>query len=504
MTTRSDGKTTTVDHQVAIIGTGFAGIAMAHHLDQRGITDFVLFEKADRVGGTWRDNHYPGARCDVPAALYSLSFAPEWSWSSNYPPQPEILAYMERTAERQGVTLRTRFKTEIVNTEYDDTTGIWTLTDSKGKRTTCRVLVSAVGQLNRPAIPNVRGRDSFTGTAFHSAEWRHDISLSGKTVAVVGTGASAIQIVPAIAPEVGKLVLLQRSPAWVFPKPERDIPLTERLNYRLNPDLLKAQRDQLYEEFEIGFDKYIADTPLNIALREVSRTLIEKQIADPELRRKVTPDYTPGCKRILASNDWYSTLARDNVDVRTAGLKAIEGDELIDTEGNRHKADVVVYATGFRSIDFLHGMKVKGAKGADLHQVWNGEPEAYLGVCVPDFPNFFMMYGPNTNTHNSIIGMLEAQGKYIAGKAEMILRGPVRSIAVRPEAMQAFYDRIAPDFEKFAWSGACHNWYRTESGRVVNNWPARSRPYAELLERDDSDNFIVWDPAGMPLAPAVG
>lgn len=487
-----------VDHEVAIIGTGFAGIAMAHYLDELGLTDFVLFEKADNVGGTWRENHYPGARCDVPAALYSLSFAPEWSWTSNYPPQREILAYMMRTAERQGVTLRTRFNTEVLKAEFDPARGIWTLHGADGVLATCRTLVSAVGQLNHPAMPRVEGLDSFQGAAFHSAQWRYDVELKGRTVAVVGTGASAIQIVPAIAPEVEKLILLQRSPAWVFPKPEREIPLQERLHYRLHPELLRQEREALYEQFEAGFDKYMADTPMNVQAREEGRQLIESQIADPELRRKVTPDYLPGCKRILASNDWYSTLARDNVEVVTAGLEAFQGDEIVDTDGNRHKAEVVVFATGFRSTDFLFPMAVKGLDGADLHATWQGEPQAYLGMSVPGFPNLFLMYGPNTNTHNSIIGMLEAQAKYIARKAKGLQAAPGRFISVKPQAQERFYADMTPKFDRFSWSGGCHNWYRTASGKVVNNWPERTRAYFDLLAREDDANYDAFVAAQAP------
>ncbi|MEO3414280.1 NAD(P)/FAD-dependent oxidoreductase [Roseovarius sp. CAU 1744] len=479
------------DHDVVIIGSGFGGIAMAHYLDELGLSDFTLFEKADTVGGTWRENHYPGARCDVPAALYSLSYAPEWSWTSTYPLQPEILAYMQRTAEREGVTLRTHFLTEIEHAEFDQDRGTWTVRDKEGNSKTCRVLISAVGQLNRPSEPEIKGRDTFTGSVFHSAEWRHDVDLTGKTVAVVGTGASAIQIVPAIAPDVEKVVLLQRSPAWVFCKDERDIPVSERLTYRANPDLMQKQREELYEVFEENYDKYIAGTKLNIEFQEECYELIERQIPDPVLRKKVTPDYTPGCKRILASNEWYSTLARDNVAVVTAGLEAMDGDEIIDSDGGRHKVDVVVLATGFKATEFLQPMTVKGLDGVDLHEAWQGEPEAYRGVSIPGFPNFFVMYGPNTNTHNSIIGMLEAQARYIARKTRFVLDNPDQNLMVRRAALEGFYEEMTPKFDKFSWSGACQNWYRTESGRVINNWPDRTRAYFELMEANDDESYEI-------------
>lgn len=479
-----------------IIGTGFGGLAMAARLKKRGVERLLILEKGSSVGGTWRDNHYPGSGCDVPSVLYSYSFFPKPDWTRKYPAQAEIHAYLQDVARAFDLERHIRFGVEVAQCRFDEGDGCWHVTDTAGNTIVTRTLVSAVGQLSRPAIPTVEGQDTFQGAQFHSARWRHDIDLTGKTVAVVGSGASAIQFLPKIAPQAKRLILFQRSPAWVFPKPDRPTENWERQLFRYVPLAQRLVRWKTFLTFERGYDKYIANSKLNRVLQGAGDAIIAGQIKDPELRRKLTPDYLPGCKRLLISNEWYPALARENVAVNDSGVSRFEADAVVDGNGERHRVDVIIYGTGFKSTQFLTPMKVFGLGGRDLHEDWKGGAEAYRGVGVPGFPNLFLMYGPNTNTHNSIIFMLEAQANYIGRKIAEILRVPGRYACVTERALRRYYQTLEPFFGRFAWVGDCGNWYRLPSGKIVSNWPKRSFLYWRLMRQSDRGDYTVRQATG--------
>lgn len=456
--------------RVAIIGTGFGGIGMAIRLMQMGVDDVTLFEKADSLGGTWRDNTYPGAACDVPSHLYSLSFAPNPDWSRRFPTQEEILAHLERTADRFDVRRRIRFSTEVTAATFDDEAGTWTLTLGDGSTFTADVLVAATGQLNRPYVPDIEGLDSFAGTTFHSARWRHDLDLTGRDVAVIGIGASAIQFVPAIAEEVGHMTLFQRSVNYVGPKP--DAPISERTRGLLRRfDALRlAYRASIWARFESRFVIFKQGSRLGALGRKKFADGLAPMVSDDLPADAVVPDYPLGCRRILISNDWYPTIMRPDVDVVTGPVERIEPDAVV-AGGQRYPADTLIFGTGFTSTDFLAPITVTGAGGKVLGDVWADGAEAHLGITVSGFPNLFLLYGPNTNLgHNSIIFMIERQIGWILQAVRTLATEKRRWVDVRPEVQAASNARLDAELARTVWAGDCHSWYKDATGRITNNW----------------------------------
>jgi cation diffusion facilitator CzcD-associated flavoprotein CzcO len=471
-----------------VIGAGFGGLGAAHALRQQGIDDITVLERADAVGGVWRDNTYPGAACDVPSPLYSWSWALNPAWSRRYSPQAEILGYLEKTAAETGLLGLVRTGQEVYEAAYDDRTATWQVRTTDATAYEADVLISAVGQLSDPVVPELSGRESFAGPAFHSARWRHDVQLEGARVAVVGTGASAIQFVPAIVDRVGSLTVFQRSAPYVVPRPDTEYrPFHHRLFDR-HPGVMRGERGATFHLSELlnrslGGDSAIA-APFMAILRRVWRAQLRREVKDPGLRAKLEPDYPIGCKRILFSNDWYPALARDDVEVVTQAVAAIEPGGVVCADGTHHDADVLIWGTGFSATDFLKTIRVTGRDGVELHDVWKTGASAYLGIGVPGFPNLFCVYGPNTNLGgSSIIGMMEAQAGWIAQVVRRIADTDRRAFEVRPEVFEGYDCEMQDRLRDSVWA-ACDNWYR-DGGRVTTNWPGLVSEYQQRLAQVD-------------------
>jgi len=471
-----------------IIGAGFGGLGAARALRQQGIEEITVLERADAVGGVWRDNTYPGAACDVPSPLYSWSWSLNPEWSHRYSGQAEILAYLERAAGDAGLLELVRTGQEVTEAAYDEATAAWRVTTTDGTRYDADLVISAVGQLSDPVIPDLPGADTFAGPAFHSAQWRHEVPLADTRVAVIGTGASAIQFVPAIVDTVGTLTVFQRSAPYVVPKPDTEYqPRHHRLFDRF-PAAMRGERGATFHLTELlnralGGASVIT-TPLLSAMRLTWKAQLKRQVKDPALREKLQPDFPIGCKRILFSNDWYPALARDNVSVVTDAITAIESTGVRTADGTLHDADVLIWGTGFAATDFLRTIRVVGRDGVELHDVWKDGATAYLGLGVPGFPNLFCIYGPNTNLGgSSIIGMMEAQAGWIAQVARRIADTDHRSFEVRREAAERFDREMQARLGQSAWA-SCDNWYK-DGGRITTNWPGLVSEYKERLAQVD-------------------
>ena len=475
------------DLQVIIVGAGFGGLGMAIQLARRGERRFVILEKAGDVGGCWRDNTYPGAACDVPSHLYSFSFEPSAAWSRAYAPQPEIHAYLRACASKYGLDAHLRFGTEVRGATYDEAAGMWNV-DIGGEQLRARALVVACGQLSRPAFPRIPGLERFRGVQFHSARWNHDYPLDGKRVAVIGTGASAIQFVPAIAPRVGRLQLFQRSPPYVIPKPDRAYPAWERALHRRLPALTAASRARIYLRNESR--AFTLGVPRLVAVYDwIFRKHLERQIADPVLRAKLMPDYPIGCKRVLISNDYYPALARDNVEVITDAIREISERGIVTGDGREHTVDAIIFGTGFTANEFLAPMTIRGPNGT-LDDAWQRGAEAYLGITVSGFPNLFVLYGPNTNLgHNSIIYMLESQIGYVMQCLEQLHR--VRQLDVKTGVQHEFNTSLQQQLAMSVWAGDCTSWYKTADGKLTNNWPGYTFTYRRITRTLDLDDYTI-------------
>ncbi len=477
-------------HQVIIIGAGFGGLGMAIRLKEQGQDDLLILEKADEVGGCWRDNTYPGAACDVPSHLYSFSFERHYPWTRRFAPQEEILAYQQYCARKYDLYRHIRFHTEVTEARFREEDSIWELTLGNGETLTCQALITATGQLNQPAYPPLPGIEGFQGQQFHSARWNHDLDLTGKTVAVVGTGASAIQFVPEVAKKAAKVMLFQRSAAHVIAKPDRAYTRFEHWLLKHLPITQTLDRLRIYASNE---SRVLGFTSLQQAMKIYEwlfKRHLDKQIADPMLREKLTPDYPMGCKRILMSNDYYPALAQDNVEVINHGIQSVEGNGLTDSNGIHHDADVIIYGTGFQATDFLTPMKITGRNGQDLNKAWQDGAEAYLGIAVHGFPNLFMLYGPNTNLgHNSIIYMLESQIHYIRQCLAAMEDNGLKALDVRTNVQARFNADIQHKIRDTVWNKGCHSWYKTESGKNTNNWPGFTFDYRRLTRQVNWSNY---------------
>ena len=459
--------------RIAIVGSGFAGLGLAIQLKQSGIDDFTVFERADDVGGTWRDNTYPGAACDVPSLLYSFSFAPNPRWSSSFSPQDEIHDYLRRCADDYAVRPHIRFGHELRAAQWDDAAGLWRLTTSQGEFT-AQVLVGGFGGLSEPSIPDIEGLSRFGGTVFHSARWDHGCDLRGRRVAVIGTGASAIQFVPEIQPLAGHIDVYQRTPAWIVPRWDRKLTRVEQALYRRFPVLQRLVRAAIYwgrETYAIAFMHHHQGRP-SIPER-LARKHLRTQVPDLALRAKLTPDYAAGCKRILISNDWYPALAQPNVDLVTTGIRAVTERGIVDREGVERPADVIVFGTGFHVTDMPFAQRVTGRDGRLLADVWAGGAQALYGTTVASFPNFFMLTGPNTGLgHTSMVFMMESQFSYVLDALRTMERLGLAAVEPRPEAQEAFNAEVQARMPGTVWnSGGCHSWYLDAQGRNTTLWP---------------------------------
>jgi cation diffusion facilitator CzcD-associated flavoprotein CzcO len=480
------------DVTVAIIGSGFGGIGMAASLMRAGITDVVLLERAAELGGTWRDNSYPGAACDVPSHLYSFSFAPNPDWSRSFSPQPEIWTYLRRVAAEERVTGKVRFGEEVTGARWDPADRLWRVETTKGTLT-ARFLVSAAGPLSDPMIPDIPGLDTFAGTVFHSAAWDHDYDLTGRNVAVIGTGASAIQFVPRIQPLVGQLAVFQRTAPWVMPRRDRGITRLERWLFRHVPVTQQIARAGIYcgrEAYALGFVKEpaILHAAQAMALRHLNR-----QVTDPDLLARLTPSYRMGCKRILLSNDYYPAVAQPNVSLVTDGIKEIREKSVLTRDGIARPVDTLIFGTGFHVTDFPLARRISGPDGVSLASRWSARPAqtAFRGTTTAGFPNLFVLAGPNTGLgHTSQVFMIEAQIRYVLSALIHARRHGVDRIEVRPEA-QAVYDRMVQrKMRRTVWvTGGCKSWYLDADGRNVTLWPDFTWIYAWQTRRFDPSNY---------------
>ncbi|GGS43721.1 cyclohexanone monooxygenase [Actinokineospora fastidiosa] len=470
-----------------IIGAGASGIGAAVKLLGQGVRDFVVLEKADGVGGTWRANTYPGCACDVPSALYSFSFAPNPAWTRAFAGQPEILDYLRDVATRYGVTPHVRFGTELTRAQWDDTARRWVLETTRG-RFTARLVIAGAGPWNEPLIPDLPGLLDFPGEVFHSAWWNHDYDLRGKRVAVVGSGASAVQFVPRIQPHVASLHLFQRTAQWVLPKPDHHVPRVERYLLRRFPALQRALRSAEYlgmEALGVGF----RHPAVLRAVQAVGRAHLLATVRDPALRRALTPDYTLGCKRLLFSNEYYPALTRPNVRVHPHAVRSVEGSTVVGTDGSRSEVDCVILGTGFRILDMPVAERVFDADGRSLADHWRGSPSAYLGTTVSGFPNAFLLLGPNLGTgHSSAFMILEAQLAYVMDAVRTIRAAGWSSVDVRPEVQAAYDAEVQAALPSTVYNaGGCSSYYLDVNGRNSFSWPWSTGRMRERIR--------VFDPA---------
>ncbi|GAA3343526.1 NAD(P)/FAD-dependent oxidoreductase [Amorphoplanes nipponensis] len=483
--------------RIAIIGAGFGGVAVAAALRRAGFHDFVLLEKAERPGGVWRDNAYPGCACDVPAPLYSFSFAPNPGWSRRFPPHTEILEYLDRCVRDLGLTPHLRLGTEVTGAQWDEAGSQWTLDLSDGTRLTADVLVPAVGQLSRPVVPRLPGAELFRGPALHTARWDPALRIAGKRVAVVGTGASAIQLVPAIAGTAAQVVVFQRTAPWTLPKPDRRYGRLRQALYRRVPALMRPPRAGTWAMTVFTGAALLGNRFAGAFLRTASRAQRRWQVRDPRLRALVTPDEPMGCKRVLFTSAWLPTLARPDVELVTTPIDAVTPTGIRTADGAEHPCDVLVYGTGFAATDFLTPMRVTGRGGERLDEVWRDGAHAYLGMAVPGFPNMFLVYGPNTNTGNtSVVYFHEAQARYIVQAVRALAAGSP-PLDVRPDVAAAYDAELQSRLAGSVWT-ACNSWYRTPSGRVVTNWPGMAGEYRRRTARLRPGDYRPTAPAARP------
>jgi cation diffusion facilitator CzcD-associated flavoprotein CzcO len=455
---------------VAVVGGGFGGVGALVMLQRAGYRDVTVFERAERIGGVWHHNTYPGAACDIPSHLYEFSFEPNPRWSRRYAPQAEIQAYLEDVVSRYGVRDRIRTGTEVQGARWDADRAKWLLETSGGSHQ-ADVLVTACGQLSVPSVPQLPGLESFAGPAFHTARWRHDVNLAGKRVAVIGTGCSGIQVVPAIQPAVAQVDVYQRSPGWTFPKMDFEYSERARRLFERYPWIQRLDRAAIFYFQELAALGMTKQPWLLRLFQRVAKRRIDSAISDPELRRKVTPTDQMGCKRIMLTDDWYPTLAKPNVEVITDRIAAITPAG-IRTERGERPADVIVLATGFQTHGFVAPMEVIGEGGRRLAQEWGERPRAYLGVSVPGFPNMFLLYGPNTNGGSgSVVSTIEAGVNHVIAALDELRRADAARIEVTRPAAERFDSELRQALAGTVWHTGCTNWYVDENGNDPNQWP---------------------------------
>lgn len=469
--------------RIAIIGSGFGGLGTAIRLKQQGVEDFIVLERAEDVGGVWRDNNYPGCACDVESHLYCFSFAPNPDWSRSFSPQAEIWDYLRSCAKEYGVLPHLRFGHEVREAAWVQDAQRWRIETSQGTFMSS-VLVSAAGSLSDPAIPKLTGLENFKGRVFHSARWDHEFDLTGRRVAVIGTGASAIQFVPAIQPKVGKLYLFQRTAPWIVPRRDRPLEERERQLFRRYPLAQRARRAAIYwlrELFGYPFRHPWAMRYFErIALRH-----LERAVDDPVLRAKLTPDYTIGCKRILISNDYLPALTQSNVELVTEGIAEVREHAIVTRDGLERPLDAIIFGTGFHVTDLPFANHVRGRDGKTLSEVWAGSPVAHVGTTVAGFPNLFLLQGPNTGLgHTSVILMLEAQIEHVLNAISYMQRHHVAALEPRPEAQAAYVADIDRRMRGTVWaSGGCLSWYLDATGRNSSLWPRPTWRFRRRVSR---------------------
>jgi cation diffusion facilitator CzcD-associated flavoprotein CzcO len=479
--------------RVAIVGSGFSGLGMAIALLRDGVDDFVVLERAGDVGGTWRDNTYPGCACDVPSHLYSFSFEPNPAWTRTFSPQAEIWDYLRHCARKYGVLPHVRFGHELRDACWDAQRRRWIVETSRATLT-AQVLIAATGALSDPSIPTLPGLESFPGTVFHSARWDHDHDMHGRRVAVIGTGASAIQFVPRIQPQVAQMHVFQRTPPWIMPHPDRALRGWERRVYRTLPALQLAMRSGIYwarETFVLGFLR----NRMALASR-IARRHLAAQVRDPALRARLTPDYTIGCKRILISDDFYPALQQPNVEVVTDRIAEVREHSIVTADGVERDIDTIIFGTGFQVTDMPVAGQIRRGDGARLSDVWQGSPQAHLGSVVAGFPNFFMMLGPNTGLgHTSQVVMIESQIAYVSDALRHMDARGVGTLEVRPEVQAAYNREVQARLQGTVWnSGGCRSWYLDRNGRNSTLWPGSTWSFRTRTRRFQAEDYVLRAP----------
>ena len=490
-------------HRVAIIGAGFSGLGMAIRLKQEGIHDFVVLERAESLGGTWRDNTYPGCACDVPSNLYSFSFAPNPDWSRTFSPQPEIWEYLRRVSAEHGVDPHIHYHHEVTSAHWEEASELWRIQTTAGELT-AEMLVAGAGPLSDPKLPDIDGIDRFEGTIFHSARWNHEHVLDGERVAVIGTGASAIQIVPRIQPGVGSLHVFQRTPPWVMPHRDRPTARWERLLYRAFPPAQRLVRGAVYWVRELFVLPLMHPREGSLPER-LARRHLNAQVTDPRLRACLEPSYRIGCKRILISNDYYPALQRPNVELVTDPISAIRPHGIVTADGRERELDTIILATGFHVTDMPVAELVHGGDGRTLAEIWQGSPQAHLGTTVAGFPNLFLLVGPNTGLgHNSIVFMIESQLHYLMECLRFMDRGGLGVVEVREQVQRRSNEELQRRLKDTVWnSGGCVSWYLDEHGRNTTIWPGSTWPYRRRLRRFGADDYRLRPRRSVPPSPAL-
>ena len=485
--------------RVVVVGAGLGGICVGIHLMRAGIEDFVILDRESEPGGTWRDNTYPGCACDVPVALYQFAFAPSLHWRHVYPRAVEMRQYIRQLVTDFALAPRFHGGESAQAANWDEDSCLWRIRTQGGREFDSETLIVALGQLNRPKLPDVEGRDTFHGPAFHSARWDHSVPLEGKHVGVVGSAASAVQLIPEVAKVAGHLTVFQRTPNWLLPRMDREITEEEMALLVTAPHVAQLTREQLYQNADYLFWQAFSWTPQGRAAFTRQATMhLEAQVADPKLRRKLTPAYPIGCKRVLFADDYYPALQRSNVTLETAPIDRITARGVRTRDGVEHGLDVLVYATGFETTGWHWSLEVAGRDGRRLSEQWKHRPEAYLGITVSGFPNLFMLYGPNTNLgHNSITFMLERQSEYITQALVEMRRRGLNAIEPSREAQDRFNRELQEALAHTAWADpGCNSWYKTAEGHITQNWSSHTRDYAEATKMVHFEDYVIRAKAG--------
>jgi len=479
-----------VRRSAIVIGAGFGGVAAAIELRRAGVSEITVLERGSGVGGVWHHNTYPGAACDVPSHLYSYSFAPNPRWGRRFAVQEEIRVYLQNAAEQGGVLDCIRCGVDAERASWDEDAAEWVIESSAGTHR-AQLLIAACGQLSRPEIPEIEGIERFEGVSFHSSRWRHELDLSGKRVGVIGTGASAMQFVPEIAPVVERLTIVQRTAPWILPKLDRAYSRIAQRAFERVPLLQRAGRFSLWAILELAIAGFIGRDQVLAPFAAAGRALLRRQVPDGALRKQLTPTYTIGCKRILLSSDWYPTLMRPNVELVTQPLAKATPTGIELADGSHRELDVLIYGTGFSAHDFVAPMQVAGRGGQTLEHAWAGLPNAWHGLSVPGFPNLFLMYGPNTfGGSGSAIYVLESQARHIAAAARAMHTRGAATIEVRAEVHERFLRELRSRQQHTVWAtGGCNSWYLDEQGRDPTNWPGYTIEYRWRTRRIDPDVY---------------
>lgn len=474
---------TTHIYDAIIIGTGYGGLGQGAQFVQDGIEDFIILEKANEVGGVWRENTYPGAACDTQAVIYCYSYYLHLEVSRMYAGQKELQNYLKNLATEFNLNDRIHFNQEVTQTRWKAEDALWEIDTATGERYLARTIVAAWGQLSEPNIPNFPGTGTFQGETFHSAHWRHDLDLTGKRVASIGNAATAVQYVPEIAKIAQKVTVFQRSANYILPRDQQIFTPEETAEFVNNPDSYRKVRQEIHDMRESGFERTRRGTEASQEGVALAREFMESHIKDPVMRQQLTPDYDYGCKRILRSDEFYPALTRDNVELVTEPISEITPTGIRTSSGTDHEFDVIIYATGFKSQAFQGKTKIIGVDGLTLDERWGNAPEAYLGMTVDHFPNFFILYGPNTNlNHNSVVSMLEPAQRYVSQAVHYLQQDPKNVLDVQTSVIRAFNDKLQEELAGSAFSSDCSSWYKNEEGRVINNWSGTVNEYRELTE----------------------